>query len=167
VTGAAFDAQCERVSLRLEGFENSVAYRSDKLSKHLEEYEAEETLDHAASQQHWRMIRDVDALQQTEADVWRISVKPSDAPELINRLKPAIYQLDWGGGLVWVSAKNGEDLRARMGMIKGHATLVRASLETRNQVASFHPELAPIAKLSSGLRQKFDPRGILNPGLMD
>ena len=33
-------------------------------------------------------------------------------------------------------------------------------------VPVFQPEPAPIAALTRGLRQKFDPRGILNPGLM-
>jgi glycolate oxidase FAD binding subunit len=31
---------------------------------------------------------------------------------------------------------------------------------------AFHPEAAPVAALSAGLRAQFDPRGILNPGRM-
>jgi glycolate oxidase FAD binding subunit len=31
----------------------------------------------------------------------------------------------------------------------------------------FHPEAPGVARLSAGLRRRFDPRGILNPGLMD
>jgi len=30
----------------------------------------------------------------------------------------------------------------------------------------FHPEPAPLAQIATGLRAQFDPRGILNPGLM-
>jgi glycolate oxidase FAD binding subunit len=44
----------------------------------------------------------------------------------------------------------------------GHATLIRGD---RSQGA-FHPLSAPVAALQAGLRQKFDPRQILNPGLM-
>ena len=55
----------------------------------------------------------------------------------------------------------GSDLRARLTGIAGHATLVRGSGQIR-----FHPEPAGVAALSAGLRRKFDPRGILNAGLM-
>ncbi|MEH6776170.1 MAG: glycolate oxidase subunit GlcE, partial [Cereibacter changlensis] len=58
------------------------------------------------------------------------------------------------------------DLRARLPGLKGHATLVRASAETRRRLPTFQPQPAPLAALSAGLRAKFDPRGILNPGLM-
>jgi glycolate oxidase FAD binding subunit len=30
----------------------------------------------------------------------------------------------------------------------------------------FHPEPEPIAALSAGIRARFDPRGLFNPGLM-
>jgi glycolate oxidase FAD binding subunit len=30
----------------------------------------------------------------------------------------------------------------------------------------FEPEPAPLARISAGLRAKFDPKGILNPGRM-
>ena len=73
---------------------------------------------------------------------------------------------DWGGGLIWVLAPEATDLRARLGAFAGHATLVRASEETRARIAPFQPEAAPIAALSEGLRRQFDLRGILNPGLM-
>ena len=58
------------------------------------------------------------------------------------------------------------DLRAVAGPFAGHATLVRASALTRTRIATFHPEPAGVAALTAGLRAKFDPRGLLNPGLM-
>lgn len=48
----------------------------------------------------------------------------------------------------------------------GHATLIKAPTELRSAVSVFQPEAPGVALLSMGLRQKFDPRGILNPGLM-
>jgi glycolate oxidase FAD binding subunit len=30
----------------------------------------------------------------------------------------------------------------------------------------FHPEPAPVAAIAAGLRRRFDPAGILNPGRM-
>jgi glycolate oxidase FAD binding subunit len=74
--------------------------------------------------------------------------------------------MDWGGGLVWLLLPEGTDLRARLAGLPGHATLVRAAPETRARIAPFAPEPAPVAALSAALRARFDPRGILNPGLM-
>ena len=69
-------------------------------------------------------------------------------------------------GNAWLLVAEGDDLRARLGRVDGHATLVRAPAEVRARIAPFPPEPAPVAALSAGLRARFDPRGILNPGLM-
>ncbi len=53
-----------------------------------------------------------------------------------------------------------------MGSFAGHATLVRGSAASRAALPVFQPEPAPLAHISEGLRKRFDPRGILNPGLM-
>lgn len=55
----------------------------------------------------------------------------------------------------------GIDPRAQMDGLQGHSTLMRGSGHVR-----FHPEALGVAKLTQSLRKKFDPRGILNPGLM-
>jgi glycolate oxidase FAD binding subunit len=60
---------------------------------------------------------------------------------------------------------SGTDVRAKMG-VAGHATLMRASHEDFAKLGRFHPEPAPLAKISQGLRARFDPKGLLNPGLM-
>jgi glycolate oxidase FAD binding subunit len=44
--------------------------------------------------------------------------------------------------------------------------LIRANAETRAALPVFQPENPTVTALSQGLREKFDPRGILNPGLM-
>ena len=56
------------------------------------------------------------------------------------------------------------DLRAAMAGIPGHATLVRASAAAKARWGVFHPEPAPLAAIAAGLRARFDPAGILNPG---
>jgi len=88
-------------------------------------------------------------------------VKPSDAPDLVASLGAQAVMFDWGGGLVWALMTQGADLRAKMGAVRGHATLVRGSGFPR-----FHPEIGPLASITAGLRAQFDPRGILNAGLM-
>ena len=50
----------------------------------------------------------------------------------------------------------GHDLRAALGNFAGHATLIRSD----SGLPVFHPEPAPVAALTSGLRAKFDPRGL-------
>jgi glycolate oxidase FAD binding subunit len=96
-------------------------------------------------------------------DVWKLSVKPSDAPGLVARLRADAVLYDWGGGLVWVRIAPGTDLRTRLGTLEGHATLIRAEAAA---IPVFQPQPAPLAALAAGLRARFDPRGILNPGLM-
>jgi glycolate oxidase FAD binding subunit len=154
--------------IRVEGFESSVAYRAEALKKrlaHLGEIAVETRPERTAA--GWKWVRDVEAFHGAPGDVWRFSVKPSDGPALGARLGAERLLYDWGGGLVWALCPEGTDLRARMGDIAGHATLIRASEETRARIAPFHPEPAPLAALSAGLRARFDPRGILNPGLME
>ena len=46
------------------------------------------------------------------------------------------------------------------------ATLVRASRDTKARLGVFHPEPGPLAALAQGLRIQFDPRSILNRGMM-
>ncbi|MEL6208322.1 MAG: FAD-binding protein [Pseudomonadota bacterium] len=166
VTGAA-QAPDGRVHLRLEGFEMSVAYRAERLTAALSAYGATEVArDRGEVDALWHSIRDVKPLADGPGDVWRISVKPSDGPAVLAALGHPPALLDWGGGLVWVRLPDATDVRARLGDLPGYATLVRASAETRARLPAIPPEPGPLAALAAGLRQKFDPRGILNPGLM-
>ncbi|MEX0301590.1 MAG: FAD-binding protein [Leisingera sp.] len=163
VTGAAYDPDRQTAFVRVEGFADSVVYRSGKLVSELAGYgTAGIAEDNGAL---WQGIRDVSVFHGTEGDVWRISVKPSDAVALAPRLEAEALQFDWGGGLIWARVEEGTDLRARIS-VPGHATLVRASAETRGRLDVFQPQPGPLAAISEGLRRQFDPKGILNPGLM-
>ncbi|MCB2139222.1 MAG: glycolate oxidase subunit GlcE, partial [Rhodobacteraceae bacterium] len=155
--------------IRVEGFSQSVAYRSGKLAQMLAPFGAVTVeRDGESVAALWRDVRDLAPFRDTPGDVWRFSVKPSDAPALVDGLRRAgpvervLY--DWGGGLVWVETAPGRDLRPER--LEGHATLMRASTETRARIAPFQPESAPVAAIAAGLRARFDPRGILNPGRM-
>ncbi|WP_137701226.1 glycolate oxidase subunit GlcE [Marimonas lutisalis] len=166
VTGAAHIGGKTR--LRIEGFAESVAYRAKALADHLSGFGQVEVVDAPdAVAALWREVRDVEPFHLADGDVWRYSVKPSDGPALALGLREKGARdviLDWGGGLLWCLAPNGADMRPEG--LNGHATLVRASEETRAKLPVFQPEAALIQKVSQGLRDKFDPRGILNPGLM-
>ena len=154
--------------IRIEGFETSVAYRAERLRELLSGFgsaDVETNPDRTAA--GWAWVRDVAAFHGMPGDVWRLSVKPADAPEIAARIGAERLVYDWGGGLVWALAAEGADARKRIGKFSGHATLIRASEETRSRIPAFQPEPDPVAAISAGLRAKFDPRGILNPGLMN
>lgn len=157
VTGAAH-LPGRGTFLRLEGFETSIRYRAKELARVLGRFGSVAEV----GGDIWPQIRDVTPFADKPGDVWRLSVTPTDAPGLVARsgAEAAIY--DWGGGLVWLLLPPGTDLRAVLGPFMGHATRVRGE----GPIAAFHPEPAPIAALAAGLRAKFDPRGLFNPGLM-
>jgi glycolate oxidase FAD binding subunit len=171
ITGAAHSDSGTMV--RIEGLEGSVAYRKDKLRDLLGAgWEAVTGEDSAAL---WRAVRDVTPFAGHEGVVWRISVKPGDGPGLSAALHEAglghetLY--DWGGGLVWLltpetSTCGVARIRQQTAALGGHATLVRANAATRAAIEVFEPEPAPLARISAGLRAKFDPAGVLNPGRM-
>lgn len=166
VNGAAHLAQTGQTLLRIEGLAASVTYRAGRLAELLAPFGPVSVNENSADvAEIWRDVRDVRAFAGRPGDVWRASVKPSDAPELAARIGGEVM-FDWGGGLIWALVPEGTDLRARLGDFAGHATLIRADAATRARIAPFQPEPAPLAAISAGLRAQFDPRGILNTGLM-
>jgi glycolate oxidase FAD binding subunit len=161
ISGAAhLDLHGGETLIRLEGMAGSVAYRSAALQRLLGD---EWRVLQDAGAAKWRAARDVSAFAAQEGAVWRVSVKPSDAPSVCPGV-PALY--DWGGGLLWLlmpdTSEAANALRARVGALGGHATRVRGAAD----VPAFHPEAAPVRALTTALRAKFDPRGIFNPGMM-
>jgi glycolate oxidase FAD binding subunit len=171
VTGAAYDPVgpdgTPVVMLRVEGFAASVEYRAGRLRDLLAQ-NGEITITKAAghSDALWKAVRDVGAFQARPGDVWKLSVKPSDAPKIATSLDADGLLFDLGGGLIWALVPEGTDLRRRMGSFGGHATLVRASGENRARLGMFQPQPAALEAISAGLRARFDPKGILNSGLM-
>ncbi|MDA7427714.1 glycolate oxidase subunit GlcE [Primorskyibacter aestuariivivens] len=156
--------------IRLEGSEASVAYRTDALRTLLADigdFTIETEPEHTAA--GWRYIRDVEPFHDRDGDVWRVSVKPGDAPGVVAQVKGAEAVYDWGGGLIWMlvpERQKAETIRSAVEGVGGHATLFRASEETRKSVPVFQPQPAALARIESDLRAKFDPRSILNAGLM-
>lgn len=139
--------------LRIEGFAGSVAYRAEKLRGMLGG-------DIEQSVEVWPKIRDVSPFHGVAGDIWRLSVKPSDAPGIVARSGAEAALYDWGGGLVWLRMAPGTDLRTRIAGFQGHATLLRADEQTLARLPVEQPESPTIAALSAGIRAKFDPRGI-------
>lgn len=154
-----------RVLVRVEGFAAAVAYRAGRMAALLEPFGAVKTVEGQGSAGLWRQVREVAPFQGRAGDVWRLVLPPSAAAGVAARLGDEVL-LDWGGGLIWALLPEGSDARALAAPFAGHATLVRASAATRVRLPRFDPEPPAVAALAAGLRARFDPRGILNPGLM-
>ncbi len=143
--------------IRIEGLAESVAYRAARLADLLAPHGAR--IERDGSAQIWADLAAVGPFQGRAGDIWRFSVKPSVAPGILARLGGEVV-LDWGGGLIWALLPEGTDARALAAPYSGHATCLRGT------APAFEPEPAPVAALSRGLRARFDPRVILNPGRM-
>lgn len=156
--------------LRVEGFETQAAYRITVLQEALAEFGDLVEID----SNPWPAIRDVMMFAGDDRAVWRLSVKPTEAPGLVGALQDQIdceAFFDWGGGLIWLACAEGVDanesiVRGALKTVDGHATLMRASDTVRAAVPVFQPEPAPIAALTERIRAEFDPAGVLNPGRM-
>jgi glycolate oxidase FAD binding subunit len=161
VSGAAYFG--ETAFVRIEGLPKSVAYRTEDLKSIFK------GLQISVEQQDddtWRAIANGDVISGDSGSIWRVSVKPTDGPKLVQALRDqgialkALY--DWGGGLVYLSLPDDVNLRDHMGL-NGHATLLRGNggggvaMQSQNKLT---------AQIEQRLRGKFDPRGILNTGIM-
>lgn len=158
-----------KVALRVEGFNDSVAYRADQLNALAGKIcgsSSEIITDPERNDALWVSIRDVEAFAGQEGDIWRISVKPTDMVAVAKALPEADLQLDWAGGLIWAKVSERFDLRAALHGIDGHSTLIRADEHTLSSLGAFEPDDATIKALTRGIRSKFDPKAILNNGLM-
>ena len=157
VSGAA--RHTGRSLIRVEGMAGSVAYRVGRLGAlvggDVTVAEAE------ASAMLWRGVRDVAPLTGKTGEVWRIATLPTAAAEVVSRTGgEALW--DWGGGLVWLLLDSGRGAEVAAAVAgRGHATLVKGE-----GAPVFPPEAPDVAALVAGLKAKFDPRGILNRGMM-
>ena len=104
---------------------------------------------------------------KTKTSIWRLSVKPTSGPKIMETLLKsgikAEAQYDWGGGLVYLSVPDNINIRNHLSDIQGHITLLRGN----GGGAEAMPIQSKLIKgLEEGLRKKFDPRNILNVGIM-
>lgn len=142
--------------IRLEGFAASLHKRATALASILPGF--------ALAEHDWEAARQLPGLTPAPSEtLWRISVRPSHGAETGAALRAAgttTLHYDWGGGLIWAIAPSAANMRAAMPH-SGHATAMV------QLAGAFHPEPAPITTLSLGLRAKFDPKHLFNPGKMD
>ncbi len=152
------------VLLRLEGIAASVANRKQRLRANLLR-EASELSDRASSNQ-WQIMRDLKWLRGRDSIVWKISVPPTEGPELAEKLvaQGANVVLDWSGGLVWAEMETLVNVRALMK--SGQAQIFRAPASVRATEPVFHPQPPDLVALSQRVKQSLDPKGLFNPRRM-
>jgi glycolate oxidase FAD binding subunit len=163
-----------RTLFRLEGFVDSVSYRTRALRHMLAGFGKAETLADEAGAMAFADMRDAKPLAAEGGAIWRLSVKPSLAAQAVAQIRAqraarAFY--DWGGGLIWLAT--GIEGEAGAGVIRtaakaarGYATLQRAPESLRVVVPPFEPEAPALAALTKRIKTAADPDGIFNPGLM-
>lgn len=154
-----------RAAIRIEGMAGSVAYRVAQLRALLGgDWQVQEG---AASQDLWRGIRDLQPLVGKGGALWRIASMPSEALTVPRALAAAGVDheviFDWGGGLIWLTCAEGEGGRIRAALAgRGEAT----RLKGRESSPAFSPPAPGVAALQAGLKARFDPKGLFNPGGM-
>ncbi|CAO3416673.1 glycolate oxidase subunit GlcE [Azospirillum doebereinerae] len=159
--------------VRVEGFGPSVTARVALLR---EELRADSVLGRDESLAVWREVRDgvwFGGVVAEDPHLWKLSVPPASGPGVLATIQRTLTVeafLDWGGGLIWLTAPpdSAATIRAAIGNegAGGHATLVRAPDAVRAVTEVFQPLPEPLMALTRRVKASFDPKGILNPGRM-
>jgi len=157
--------------LRLDGVAPSIAYRRDRLARHLGHNAS--IMNEKESGKLWSSIRDAKPFAKLKSSsLWRISVAPSNGPAVTERILAKLnakHFYDWAGGLIWLAVEGEPDggvLLIRSAFTSGHATLIRASDDVRHKISAFQPQAEALAALSMRVKQSFDPNAMFNPGIM-
>ena len=150
---APLSAAChleDRLYIRLSGNASSVAAWEKQIGG-----------DGGAGSDFWRALRDHRLpFFDNPRPLWRLSLAPA-TPRLDCEHE---VLTDWAGAQRWVYTRcAAAELRAEVAKSEGHAILFRHG---NDEMSVFHP-LDPVrARIHRGLKQRFDPAGILNPGRM-
>jgi glycolate oxidase FAD binding subunit len=143
--------------IRLEGFGPSVEARSALL---LAMARGPHALDEDQAERFWAQLRHP---LPDHPILWRISVPPRRAPEIVEMLGGA-WLMDWAGGLVWAASEDAAAVRRAADEAGGHAMLLRAPEALRAEVPTLHPQPAGVAALETRVRRAFDPMGVFETG---
>jgi glycolate oxidase FAD binding subunit len=119
-------------------------------------------------------VRDLVPLPLAADDaVWRVSVRPSAGPTVLQALTDAFGArgfLDWGGGLVWIAGPATSAAHAAVEATASAAggvwMLMRAPEPLRAAVQVLPPEPKPLDRITRRVKAALDPHAILNPGRM-
>jgi glycolate oxidase FAD binding subunit len=144
ISAACHDGQ--RLHLRLEGGEGSVAAAHDRLGGEL--------LDAS----YWADLNEQRlSFFDEDQPLWRLSL-PNNTPKLS---LPGRQLIDWGGAQRWLkSDADAAFIRQVVAEVGGHVTCYSHGLTD----SPFQPLPGALMRLHQRLKQQLDPRGIFNPG---
>ena len=114
-------------------------------------------------------MRDISFLDKGAEQVWKLSVTPSLAPQIIAEIQSS-FDIEFGllgRGADWLSG-SGTGLGTHIRQVLaanggGHATLMRASDSLRDNQPVFQPLGEALGVLQTRIKTAFDPENILNP----
>jgi glycolate oxidase FAD binding subunit len=144
ISAACHDGQ--RLHLRLEGGEGSVAAAHDRLGGEL--------LDAS----FWADLNEQRlSFFDEDQPLWRLSL-PNNTPKLS---LPGRQLIDWGGAQRWLkSDADAAFIRQVVAEVGGHVTCYSHGLTD----SPFQPLPGALMRLHQNLKKQLDPRGIFNPG---
>jgi len=161
-------------ALRVEGTKKSVNERIEtlknilKISNNNENISLLETLQ---SQIFWKKIRNLEFFSETQNNIFRIVIPPSECNKIIYELPAKFkYFLDWGGALIWMEAcelseQKFESIRKKVVKHGGYISMIKNS--------SYLPYVEDVFtinnarfNISQSIKKSFDPKRILNPEKM-
>jgi glycolate dehydrogenase FAD-binding subunit len=163
--------------LRLEGFGQAVESAVSALQELLGTKSSSLMLEETETALLWSDLTDASFFTGSDKPLWHLSVPPTLGAALGTRLKQELggrHFYDWAGGALWFEASEAADgqaaaVRQILNQVvgeDGHATLIRASVETRRAVSPLQPLNPLLAALNDRVRKQFDPQRIFNPGRM-
>lgn len=161
------------LALRVEGPEPSVRQRLEALRLHVAGSGETGTLNADATVTLWREIGEARVFSADAAVIWRLSVPPTAAGDLVAMFRAMLqaeFLLDWGGGLIWLALENaGADggaalIRRAIAGKGGHASLIRAPETLRGGQAAYETLSGGLEALTARIKDSFDPKRVLNPG---
>ena len=160
-------------AIRVEGPQNSVDQRIDKLKKELKVNTDEvSVLETQQSNLFWKNTQNLSVFSNIKNNLIRLVVPPSSTFDLLQKMKKyqINYFIDWGGNLIWVEINkiNGKILKEINDIVReyqGYLTVIKIEEHLKAQVDIF--AIDPIKyKISEKIKKSFDPKRILNPGKM-
>ncbi len=171
------DARGEAESLsaiRIESFRTSLRARANRVRHLLGAYSGVSDFGGERSASFWSSIRRLSFLSHRSCPVWRIVAPAGSTAKIVASVARHIdcrAAYDWAGGVVWLETAplihaGAIEIRRAIYEHGGHATLIRGEQATRASVDVFQPLDDTMRRLTSGLKQAFDPERVLNPGRM-
>tara|TARA_A100001011_G_scaffold386663_1_gene462961 strand:+ start:7128 stop:8381 length:1254 start_codon:yes stop_codon:yes gene_type:complete len=160
-------------AIRVEGPQNSVDQRLDKLKKELKVNTNEiSVLETQQSNLFWKNTQNLSVFSNLRNNLLRVVVPPSNTFDLLQKIKKyqINYFIDWGGNLIWVeiekiSLKILKEINEIVKLSQGYMTVIKIEDHLKAQVDIF--AIDPIKyKISEKIKKSFDPKRILNPGKM-